>query len=88
MATITDNTSQVLDSPFAPEADDNPSNIMEVSTEQNDVSKPENEENPTDADNLAENVEQLRVSRVQKGPQWTNDELYRLMEACEIPKTW
>jgi hypothetical protein len=62
---------------------------MEVSAEvPEDGDVKETEEVTETGNELAENVEQLQVSRIQEGPQWSNDELYRLMEACELPKSW
>lgn len=101
MATV-EQTPPLLDSPFAPEADDDdPPKVenaikqeeepMDISgeTHVSQIDGPEESQGENDESNkLAENVKQLRVSRVQECPQWTNDELYRLMEACELPKSW
>jgi hypothetical protein len=69
--TAVEKTPNISDSPFAPEAEDEEDEPMQV-----------------------EQKEEVKVGdvgtsiKVQEAPQWTNDELYRLMDSCEFPRTW
>ena len=84
-------TPPIHESPFAPEAEDDLPTPLEPNKDEPMEVSTTNEPTPTtieETNELAGNVEQLHVCRVQQGPQWTNDELYRLVEACELPKSW
>lgn len=77
---------------FRPEIEDDetlpePEESMEVDVATQPTGKDENRESK-ETQRIQEATEKLAECRVQQGPQWTNDELVRLMEVCELPRTW
>jgi hypothetical protein len=79
--TAVEKAPKMADNPFAPEDDED--EPMEVSEKKDEVrAEDENSVNKMEGANVEVNT------KLQQGPQWTNDELYRLMDSCEFPRTW